>query len=181
MNLAVLSLCILLAAPPRKMPNPCASALPESLAAELHSRFPASKVLTLSALTPRDRRLFQQKNPGKCPGVAALDFFGDGRDAFAIILSEPVEPKPNPTFVGSHEAVLCLARPEPNNRWSFQLVERANSPTAVVGSLPPGEYESVYGDAVIHAKNPVIGFGEESWFIAFSWNGSRIEKVWLAD
>lgn len=139
-------------------------------------------MLALDTLTSRERRLFQKKHPGKCSGVTALDFFGEGGNAYAIILREPQKSEPNPTFIGSHEAVLFLAKPEQNGRWSLQLVERANSPTAVVVSLPPGEYESVYKDAAIHAKHPVVGFGEsESWFIVFSWNGSRIEKVWLAD
>jgi hypothetical protein len=181
-DVATLSLFFLLAAPPPATPNPCSASLPKSLTEELRARFPESKLLTFGALTKREKRLFQQKNPGKCPGVTALDFYGEGHDAYAIVLREPHKPEPNPTFIGSHEAVLFLARPEPERRWSIQLVERANSPTAIVVSLPPADYESVYGDAVIHAKNPVIGFGDsESFFIVFSWNGSRIEKVWLSD
>ena len=162
---------------------PCRPEIPTSLAADLRALFPNSKLLTADMLDAGNRRQFLKENPGSCPGVATGDFFGDGRPAFAIVLCQPLGKREGPpTFIGSREAVLVVARPDATGKWWFQLVDSANDSIAVVESLPPGDYASVYADGVIHAKHDAIGFGGfSSWFIVFGWNGSSFEKVWLAD
>ena len=182
--MSVLLLITYLAFRSAKMAQACEPSLPHLLAEDLGILFPSSKIMTLAMLNPRERQWFQKEHPGKCPGLISLDFFGDGRGIYALVLSQP-RPKladQANTFLGSHEAILLLARPDETGKWAVQLLERGNNPTAMILSMPPDDYESVYGDSVIHAKHQVIGFGDfESVLIVFSWNGVSIEKIWLRD
>jgi hypothetical protein len=178
--ICVLWLSMLLAGKPA---GSCRPAIPSSLGADLRAMFPDSKLLTTETLDATSRREFLKQHPDSCPGVATGDFFGDGRPAFALVLCQPLGKRSGPaTFNGSREAVLVVARPDAAGKWWFQFVEGANDSVAVVESLPPGDYASVYADRVIHAQHEVIGFGGfDSWYIALGWNGSSFEKVWLVD
>ena len=68
-----------------------------------------------------------------------------------------------------------------DTRWDIRSI-MSTSGTPVVWREPPGKYEGVWGDKVIHARNSVIVLcGYESWVVVYAWNGKAIEKVQMSD
>ena len=134
--------------------------------------FPLAKVMTLSMLSRRERHFVESGQPGQCPGVAAVDFFGDGHTDYALVLAHGTT---------SRMAILVLARPDVTGRWSFQLIAEADQGTAIVFRVPPGDVEGAEGD-VLHAQHDAIGFsGLEAWTMVFAWTGSSIETIWTQE
>jgi hypothetical protein len=171
MTIAAFAVLLALNAP--RSAKPCQPKIPESLNRDLAVMFPFARVMTDVMLSVGDRRILQRERPGQCPGVAALDFFGDGKKDYALVLAHGTK---------SRMANLVLARPETTGHWSFQLIEEANQGIAVVFSVPPGDYTDVYGESKLHAPHEAIGFsGIESWTVLFAWTGSTIDKIWTQD
>ena len=110
MTIAVLAALLTLNGP--RSAKPCQPEIPASLARDVAVMFPLAKVMTLAMLSPGDRRIVEAARPGQCPGVAAVDFFGDGKTDYALVLAHGTK---------SRMAILVLARAEATGRWSFQL------------------------------------------------------------
>lgn len=154
--------------------NSCSKALPEGVSVALKVQYPTGRVVTEKMLQREDLAKFVKDHPNRCPGVAHADFYGDGDDAYAIVLVSAAQ---------SHEQVqLVLARRQ-GGRWGLSTVESfVATSLPVVWSEPPGEYKSFYGDKTIVSQQPVFVLVRyDAAAIAYMWTGRSVEKVWLKD
>jgi len=151
--------------------DPCT--LPPDLRMELATHYPSAAVVTLSDLGNDDRSLFLKEHPNACPGLAAVDFYGDGKPTLALALL---------VRRGSVENADLLVAHQTAEGWKLKLLDAAKSSVPVVWSQPGGRYNDVYRNKTLHATRPVIVFcGYYSWAIVYSWTGTRIDKVWIMD
>ncbi|MGH9862190.1 MAG: hypothetical protein ACRD35_02070 [Candidatus Acidiferrales bacterium] len=103
-----------------------------------------------------------------------MDFYGDGKPTWALVLLEGKG--------SSAKAHLVLAR-RLAQAWEFTSLDETDAAVApVVWSEGPGEYRDVYEHTTVRAASEVIVFaGYESWAILYAWTGGEIVKVWIAD
>jgi hypothetical protein len=149
--------------------------LPENLHREVAGKYPGAKLVELSDLEEGDRKFFQSDHDNSCPGVAKVDFYGDGKPTLALVLIPRSGAKEPTKLVVAHHT---------GGKWLITPLETGGpSPFApVVWSQPPGEYRDVYGNKTIRATKPVIVFCKyESWAILYAWTGKSVSKIWLAD
>jgi hypothetical protein len=147
--------------------------LPQDLQHEISSKYPRSKLVTLSDLDEHDRGLFRKDHGNSCPGLVSVDFYGDGKPTLALVLASG-------EGVGQ-KAELVVANKVGEN-WRTVLLDTAGSSIPVVWRQKPGKYTDVYGKKTIRATKPVIVFcGYESWAILYAWTAKGVDKVWLAD
>jgi hypothetical protein len=145
---------------------------PAGLGTEIAKKYPSTRPVSLADLDDYDKELFKKDHGTQCPGLIAVDFYGDHNPTWAIVLISGENPK--------REAQLIVARKLGTN-WDIGSIT-STSGTPVVWSEPPGKYEGVWGDKAIHARNPVIVFcGYESWVVVYAWNGKEVEKVQMSD
>lgn len=150
--------------------DPCA--LPSGLRDELSKKHPESRLVSLADLTEFDRKLFQKDHGTHCPGVARVNFYGDGKPTWALVLISGENPK--------RKAELVVAR-QVEDRWEIRSLDTTDG-TPVVWREGPGKYDGMSEPNTIRAKNPVIVFcGLESWAIVYIWTGKKVEKVQVSD
>jgi hypothetical protein len=122
-------------------------------------------------LSKEDRLSFQKDHGRRCPGIAKVNFYGDGKPTWAVVLIAGENPK--------RKAELIVARPVAEG-WDTRLLDTTDG-TPVVWREGPGKYDGLDGK-VIQATNPVIVFaGYESWSVLYAWTGKDVEKVQLSD
>jgi hypothetical protein len=145
---------------------------PSSLGAEVSNRFPGTHIVTATDLEEYDRKLFRKDHGTRCPGLVKVNFFGDGKPTWALVLISGDNPKRKAQLVVAH---LLDAG------WEIRSLE-ATDGTPVVWREGPGKYEGMSEPMTIHAKYPVIVFcGYESWAILYSWTGKEVVKTWISD
>jgi hypothetical protein len=153
------------------LPNE-ACELPAGLERIVVTKYPGTKVVTLSDLQDDDRKLFRSDHGNTCPGMINVDFYGDGQQAVAMVFK--AEAKNVPTK-------LVLAH-RTKTGWEAKLLETGGPDAPVVWSQPPGEYQDVYGEKQIRATRSVIVFCKyESWAILYAWTGTGVKKIWIMD
>lgn len=146
--------------------------LPKDLQSIVESKYPGTKIVTLSDLNDDDKQLFQKEHANSCPGVAKVDFYGDGKPTFALALTTKSQ--------ANLTTKLVLARQVGAN-WKVAILDKADGPVPVIWSDKPGEYKGVYQHK-IRATRPVIVFcGYSSWAVLYTWTNNRIAKLWLRD
>lgn len=160
---------VAVAAPPGDTCN-----LPQDLQREIAAKYPGAKPISLSDLEADDKGFFQKDHGDACPGLAKVDFYGDGKPTLALVLIAKSGAKGKAKLVVAHQV---------GGQWKTALLDSADgAPVPVVWSQPPGQYRDVYGKKEIRATKPVIVFtGYESWSILYAWTGSRVTKIWLQD
>jgi hypothetical protein len=148
-------------------------ALPDGLSPLVASKFPGTHVVSLSDLNQDDKMMFQKEHGSNCPGLARVDFYGDEKPTFALVLLRANGPQ---------KAELIVAH-QVQNQWQTLLVDTADtSIVPVVWSEKPGKYDDVYGQKTLNATRPVVVFcGYESWAILYAWTGKQVEKIWISD
>ena len=57
--------------------------LPSGLREELSTKYPEMRPVTLADLEEYDRKLFEKEHGAHCPGLLRVDFYGDGKSAWA--------------------------------------------------------------------------------------------------
>jgi hypothetical protein len=146
---------------------------PSNLGQEISKRFPGTHIVATADLKDYDRKLFRKDHGTRCPGLVKVNFFGDRKPTWALVLISGENPK--------RKAELVVAR-QADNGWEIRSLETTDG-TPVVWRQGPGKYEGLYvGEKVIRATRPVIvlcGYG--SWAILYAWTGKQVEKVWLSD
>jgi hypothetical protein len=152
--------------------DPCA--LPQGLDSTISAKFPGAHVVHLADLQDDDKKFFQKDHGTHCPGLVRVDFYGDGKPTWALVLASGVNQK--------SKSELVVAR-KLEDRWEIRsIIGGSTTGTPVVWREPPGKYEGVWSDKTIHARNPVIVYcGYESWMVIYAWNGKAIEKVQIMD
>src|SRR6267154_1690472 len=146
-------------------------ALPPDLRDEISKNHPDSHIVTLADLDAYDRKLFHKDHGTRCPGLVKVDFYGDGKPTWALVLISGDNPK--------RKAELIVAR-QTADRWEIRSLETTDG-TPVVWSEGPGKYDG-FDLKTIRAKYPVILFcGYGSWAIVYAWTGKEVEKTWVSD
>ncbi len=62
--------------------------LPQDLEREIAIKYPGTAVVRLWDLVDDDRRFFQKDHGDACPGLVKVDFYGDGKPALALLLTQ---------------------------------------------------------------------------------------------
>ena len=145
---------------------------PKDLQAVVETKYPGTRIVSLSDLNEDDRALFQKEHSDNCPGLVKVDFYGDGKPTLALALTTKSAAYPRTKLVLAHRA-------GPN--WEVSTLGKADGPIPVVWSEKPGEYKGVYQHK-IRATRPVIVFcGYSSWAVLYAWMNNRVAKIWLRD
>lgn len=173
-SISALSFCLLgLAQVAAAGPSNDACDLPNDLRAVVEAKYPSTKIVSLLDLNEDDRALFQKDHADSCPGLAKVDFYGDGKSTFALALTTKSGTNPKTQLALAHRV---------GTTWKVAILDKADGPVPVVWSQKPGEYKDVYGEKRIHAIRPVIVFcGYSSWAVLYAWTGKQVEKVQLSD
>jgi len=147
-------------------------ALPSSLQDEVSKKYPAARPVSMEDLSEEDRQLFRKDHGIRCPGVARVDFYGDGKPTWALVLITGENLKRKAVLVVAHQG---------EQGWETHALETTDG-TPVVWGESPGKYEDLDGKKTIHASSPVIVFaGLESWAVVYAWTGKAVEKVQVSD
>ncbi|MCA1828830.1 MAG: hypothetical protein ABR567_19560 [Myxococcales bacterium] len=135
----------------------CSDTLPPAVAKLVHERFSDGHIVS-----KKDRKI-------GCPGIARVDFYGDGRTVLAISIKT------------GDDGQLLLAEKD-GSGWKLSPLQSARGASMAVWFGKAGKYESVYGEKSFTSKGDVIlYFDGESATIAYGWTGAAIEKVWTSD
>jgi hypothetical protein len=154
-------------------PSTSACDLPKDLQRVLEKNYPGRTLVSLSDLGDDAKELFHKEHTDSCPGMVALDFYGDGKPTFALALTTKSVAKGKTELVLAHKVGAV---------WRTTTMETTDGPTPVVWSEKPGEYKDVYGVKKIRASNPAIVFcGYYSWAVLYAWMNNKVAKIWLAD
>jgi len=146
--------------------------LPPGLREELSKKYTDMRPVTLADLDEYDRKLFQKDHGTRCPGLARVNFYGDGKPTWAVVLIAGENPK--------RKAELVVAR-HGGDGWDIRSLDTTDG-TPVIWREGPGKYDDLYGKKTIRATRPVIVFcGLESWAVVFSWTGKEVERVQTSD
>jgi len=146
---------------------------PAGLDEELSKKYPGTRILTVGDLDEYDRKLFRKDHGARCPGLVRVNFFGDGKPTYAVVLIAGENPKRTAELIVGHLTA---------EGWETRSLEKTDG-TPVVWREGPGKYEGMYEESqTIRAKYPVIVFcGYGSWSIVYSWTGKDVVKTWLSD
>jgi len=145
---------------------------PTGLSDEISRKYPSTRLIRLTDLDEYDRKLFRKDHGNRCPGIVRVNFYGDGKPTWALVLISGESSK--------QKAELVVAR-QLTDGWETRLLETTDG-TPVVWREGPGKYEGMSEPNVIQAKNPVIVFcGYGSWAILYAWTDKEIVKTWISD
>ena len=163
----VAAIQVVFAAPPSA---PCD--LPPGLRDELSKKYPGTSVVSLADLDEHNRKLFQKDHGTRCPGLVKVNFYGDGKPTWAVVLISGENPK--------RKAELVVAR-QAGEGWETRSLETTDG-TPVVWREGPGKYDDHDGTKTIRATKSVIVFaGYGSWSVLYAWTGKKVEKVQISD
>ena len=138
-------------------------------------KYPGSGVVKVSDLEEDDRSFFRDDHGDACPGLANVDFYGDGRPTVAMALLTKNEQR------DKYKTKLMLAH-RSSTAWEISVLGATAGPVPVVWSEGSGVYKDVYGRKELHASHAVIVFcGYESWAIVYAWTNNKVDKVWIRD
>jgi hypothetical protein len=154
-------------------PQKTACDLPAGLQREIASKYPGARLVSSSDLSEYDREYFQKEHGNRCPGLVKVNFYGDGKPTWALVLIAKD---------GANEKAQLVVAHQVRGNWGLALLETAGASIPVVWSEGPGEYPDLYGRTKIRTTRPVIVFcGYSSWAILYAWTGTYVDKIWIAD
>jgi|SRR5208282_1473732 len=146
--------------------------LPAGAREELSKKYPDKRLVTLADPEEYDRKLFQKEHGAGCPGLARVNFYGDGKPTWAIVLISGENPR--------RRAELVVVR-QGSEGWEIRSLDTTDW-TPVVWREGPGKYDALDGKKTIQTTRPVIVFcGLESWAVVFAWTGKEVERVQTSD
>jgi len=146
--------------------------IPPGLREQLSKKYGTAQIVTVPALELDDREFYTKDHGDECPGLVALDFYGDHKPTLALVLKKDSDFK---------ETELIVAHLI-GGTWRLLLLETAHDGVPVVWTERPGKYTDVYRHKELQAKNPVIVLSRyESWSILYAWTGKQVQKIWLQD
>ena len=148
--------------------------LPQSLQHEVAHRYPGYDIVTADLLDSYDRSLFIEEFGEACPGKVKINFFGNDKLTFALLLIN--------RSLTPHKVELIIAK-EDKKDWDFVFIEETDvSLVPVIWSEPAGEYEDYLQENKIVSKYPVLLLVRyEAWAILYYWTGTEVKKIWLTD
>src|SRR6266568_2321667 len=113
---------------------------------EISKKYPGTHLVSLVDLEEYNRKLYQKDHGTRCPGLVRVNFYGDGKPTYALVLIAGENPK--------RKAELIVAR-QVGGGWEIRSLSTTDG-TPVVWREGPGKYDDMYGEKKIRAKNPVI-------------------------
>jgi len=129
-------------------------AFPPDLRDEISKKYPDTRVVSLADLSEYRRKLFQKDHGARCPGLVRVNFYGDGKPTYALVLIAPENPKRRAELIVAHRVA---------GGWEIRSLDVRDG-TPVVWREGPDKYDDLYEPNTIRAKNPVVVFcGLESW------------------
>ena len=148
--------------------------LPSGLRHEISKKYPGLNVVTLADLDRYDRKLFLKDHGNRCPGFVKVNFYGDGKPTWAVLLISREKSKP--------EAELIVTQ-HVGKEWKTSSLETMDaSPAPVVWREGPGKYNDISDPKTIRATSPVIVLcGYEAWARLYAWTGKEVEMVRVSD
>jgi hypothetical protein len=159
---------VVAAAPP---PDRCE--YPPGLRDEISKKYPGTRLVSLADLQEDDRKFYQKDHGTRCPGLVKVNFYGDGKPTWALVLISGDNPKRKSELVIAHQVA---------GGWAIRSLETSDG-EPVVWREKPGKYKGMYmEEKPIRAKNPVVvlcWYGSSA--ILYAWTGKDVEKVWLSD
>src|SRR5207253_10848124 len=102
--------------------------------------------VTLADLDDYARKQYRKDFGTRCPGLVRVNFYGDGKPTWALLLVAKEGPKQKPELVVAHQQ---------GNAWDIRSLDTADGAVAVWRE-GPGKYEGTYEGKLIRAKNPAI-------------------------
>ena len=167
------ALCFLVLTPAVTASSPddqCA--YPPDLRGEISKKYPDMHLVTFADLSEYDQKLFRKDHKNQCPGLAKVDFYGDGKPTYAVVLVSGENSKRKAELILAHQLA---------DGWEIRSLDVTDG-TPVVWRENPGKYDDMYGPKTIRARNPVVVFcGLESWAVIYAWNGKEVEKLQVSD
>jgi hypothetical protein len=146
---------------------------PAGLREQISRKYPGTALVTLADLSEDDKKFFQGGHGNQCPGLVRVDFYGDGKPTWALVLISGDQSK--------SKSQLVVAR-QLGESWEIRRLGTGGTSVPVVWTEDPGKYRDVYGNKEIRATKPVIVFcSYESWAILYAWTGKSVEKIWIMD
>jgi hypothetical protein len=146
--------------------------LPPGLAEEIAIKYPGENLVKLTDLSEYNRKLFQEDHDDQCPGLVRVNFYGDGKPTWALVLIAGESPKRKAELLVAHQVA---------EGWEIRSLVTTDG-TPVVWREAPGRYDDLYGKKTIRARNPVIVLvGYESSEVVFAWTGKEVERVQISD
>ena len=146
--------------------------LPWGLPEEISKRYPDAHVVTKADPSEQGRQLFQKDHANGCPGLAKVNFYGDGKPTWALVLITGENPKRKAELLVAHQL---------GEVWEILSLETTNG-TPVVWREGPGKYDDLDGQKTIRATRPVVVFaGYGSWAVIYAWDGEAVQKVQISD
>ena len=140
----------------------CLETLPTSLSQVILERFPGWHT--------RSRKTSKHG----CPGIAKVDFYGDGRSVYAIVIERPSE------NAGTVDGKLVLVEKK-GSEWKLSILNEGNT-AGDVWHAPVGEYTDTYGKWTVRSKGDcILYFWYESSEVLYAWTGEKIEEVQMSD
>jgi hypothetical protein len=149
-------------------------ALPSGLRTEVAKRYPNERVVRSSDLSDSNKDILKQEPPGSCPGLIKLDFYGDKKPTWAVLL----------TGLGKKAGTQFIVARETGAAWEIKAIESlgSDSDMPIIWEQDPGEYTDVYGEKTIRAKSAVIVLWvDSSVAMLYAWSGKEVEKIWIRD
>jgi hypothetical protein len=148
-------------------------AFPQDLDGEMVKKYPGAHLVTPADLDDYDKKLYRKDHRSQCLGLVKINFYGDGKPTWALVLISGEIPK-------HAKAELIVAR-KLDADWEIRSLEITDG-TPVVWREGAGKYDGMNDNKTIHSTRPVIVFcGYGSWAIVYAWNGKEVEKVWVSD
>jgi hypothetical protein len=163
----------MVATPVRVLASPAANCvLPIGLREEVTAKYPDAHVLTVADLSDYDKKLFRKDFGARCPGLIRVNFYGDGKPTWALvlILGEGLK----------QTGELVVAR-RSAGMWDMRSLEKSDG-APVVWREGLGKYEGLNEAKPLHAKNSVVvlcWYGSST--ILYAWMDDHVDKVWLSD
>jgi hypothetical protein len=127
--------------------EPDACTLPHGLEAKIAAKYPNAHVVRVTDLSEDDRNLYAKDHGASCPGLVKIDFYGDGKPTWALVLISG----DNPQEIKSHLVVVRLHQ----SVWNIRTLATAIG-IPVVWKERAGEYKDMYGRKTIRSSRPVL-------------------------
>lgn len=149
-------------------------ALPPSLHHEISKKYPGASVVTMADLDQYDRELFQKDHGNRCPGLAKVNFYGDGKPTWVVVLISGKKSQRKAELIVTHHV---------GKEWETRSLDSADaSPAPVVWREGPGKYDDISEPKAIRATSPTIVFcGYGAWARLYAWTGKEVEMVQISD
>lgn len=145
---------------------------PRGLQDEVSKKYPGTHLVRLADLDDYDRKLYQKDHGTRCPGLVRVNFYGDGKPTWALVLT---------AGKGTEQKAELVVACQVGNNWEIRTLEKTDG-TPVVWREGPGKYDGMNEEKPLRAKNPVIVFcGYGSWAILYAWTGTEVKKIWISD